>query len=118
MMLNVLIDFLPNNDFPPCQLCCGTPHFSLSMIDSMTFFQAVFGMNVKEITDDATETISHYAMVSVTFTVLTAWLVVAFQSHSSFHEPGSGFFQRLSWPFSYVIRHILRLLRGQPSELL
>jgi hypothetical protein len=83
-----------------------------------SFVAAVFGMNVKEITDDATETISHYAMVSVTFTVLTAWLVVAFQSHSSFHEPGSGFFQRLSWPFSYVIRHILRLLRGQPSELL
>ncbi|KAG1880208.1 cora-like Mg2+ transporter protein-domain-containing protein [Suillus subluteus] len=82
-----------------------------------SFVAGVFGMNVKEITSDSTETIYHYAVTSIVFTVLTAWLVVAFQSHSSFHEPGSGFWQRLAWPFSYVIRHMLRLLRSQPGEL-
>jgi hypothetical protein len=84
-----------------------------------SFVAAVFGMNVREITDDATETLSHYAAVSIAFTVLTAWLVVAFQSHSPFHEPGSGFWRRLSWPFSYVIRHadLRRLLTTQPGGL-
>ncbi|KAG2140502.1 uncharacterized protein EDB93DRAFT_1252788 [Suillus bovinus] len=112
-------DFLPDNDFSPCELRCGTPNFILSMIDSTTFFQAVFGMNVKEITDDATETLFHYAVVSIAFTVITAWLVVTFQSHSPFHQPGSGFWWRLAWPFSYFIRctGLRRLFRSQPSGL-
>ncbi|KAG1896143.1 uncharacterized protein F5891DRAFT_609260 [Suillus fuscotomentosus] len=84
-----------------------------------SFVAAVFGMNVKEITDDATETLSHYALVSIVFTVLTAWLVVTFQSHSPFHEAGSGFWRRLAWPFSYIIKHtgLRRLLRSQPGGL-
>jgi len=68
------------------------------------FLQAVFGMNVREVTDDATETLAHYAAVAVTLTVLTAWLVVSLQSHSPFHEPGAGFWRRLAWPFHYVMR--------------
>ncbi|KAG0699494.1 hypothetical protein DFH29DRAFT_1001920 [Suillus ampliporus] len=85
-----------------------------------SFVAAVFGMNVREITDDATETMAHYTAVSVVFTVLTAWLVVAFQPHSPFHEPGSGFWWRLAWPFSYVIRltGLRRSLRRQPDGLL
>ncbi|KIK40559.1 hypothetical protein CY34DRAFT_24766 [Suillus luteus UH-Slu-Lm8-n1] len=63
-----------------------------------SFVAAVFGMNVREITQDATETLSHYAAVSIAFTVLTAWLVVAFQAHSPVHEVGCGFWRRLSWP--------------------
>ncbi|KAG1727015.1 hypothetical protein EDB19DRAFT_1751139 [Suillus lakei] len=84
-----------------------------------SFVAAVFGMNVREITDDATETLSHYAVVSISFTVLTAWLVVAFQSHSPFHEPGSRFWLRLAWPFSYVIRPtgLRQSLRSQPGGL-
>lgn len=76
-------------------------------------------MNVREITADATETMSHYAAVSIAFTVLTAWLVVAFQSHSPFHEPGSGFWRRLSWPFSYIIIQtgLRRLISSQPEGL-
>lgn len=84
-----------------------------------SFVAAVFGMNVKEITDNATETLTHYAAVSIVFTVLTAWLVVAFQSHSSFHEPGSGFLRRLAWPISCVIRPtgLRRSVRSQPGGL-
>jgi hypothetical protein len=80
------------------------------------FLQSVFGMNVREIIGGATETLAHYAMVSVSFTVLTAWLVVAFQVHSPFHEPGSGFWRRLAWPVTYVVRPtgLQRALRSQP----
>ncbi|KAG1736639.1 uncharacterized protein EDB91DRAFT_500131 [Suillus paluster] len=85
-----------------------------------SFVAAVFGMNVREVTPDATETIANYAAVAVSFTVLTAWLVVAFQSQSPFHEPGSGFWRRLAWPVSYVIRPtgLRRSLKSQPVGLL
>lgn len=81
-----------------------------------SFIASVFGMNVREIIGGATETLAHYAMVSVSFTVLTAWLVVAFQVHSPFHESGSGFWRRLAWPVTYVVRPtgLQRSLRSQP----
>jgi hypothetical protein len=86
---------------------------------SITFFQAIFGMNVREITDGATETLTHYATVSIAFTVLTAWLVVALQSQSSFHEAGAGLWERLGWPFHYVRRPtgLRQSLRGRPVGL-
>ncbi|KAG2130876.1 cora-like Mg2+ transporter protein-domain-containing protein [Suillus clintonianus] len=82
-----------------------------------SFIASVFGMNVREIIGGATETLAHYAVVSVTFTVFTAWFVVAFQSHSPFHEPGVGFWRRLAWPFTYVMRPtgLRQSLRSQPA---
>ncbi|KAG1718353.1 cora-like Mg2+ transporter protein-domain-containing protein [Suillus paluster] len=81
-----------------------------------SFIASVFGMNVREIIGGATETIGHYAIVSVAFTVVTAWLVVAFQTHSPFHEQGTGFWRRLAWPFLYVTRPtgLRQSLRSQP----
>jgi len=77
-------------------------------------------MNVREITDGASETLAHYAMTAVAFTVVTAWLIVAFQSHSPFHEPGVGFWRRLAWPFLYVKRPtgLRQSLRSQPVGLI
>jgi len=78
--------------------------------------QAVFGMNVREINQGGTETIANYAITSVAFTVVTAWLVVAFQPHSPFHETGAGFWRRLAWPYLYVTRPtgLRQSLRSQP----
>ncbi|KAJ8582390.1 hypothetical protein M405DRAFT_846472 [Rhizopogon salebrosus TDB-379] len=81
-----------------------------------SFIAAVFGMNVREINQGGTETFANYAGVSVAFTVLTAWLVVAFQSHSPFHEANVGFWRRLAWPYLYVTRStgLRQSLTGQP----
>ncbi|KAG2140510.1 uncharacterized protein EDB93DRAFT_1330099 [Suillus bovinus] len=81
-----------------------------------SFIASVFGMNVREIITGATETLANYVTVSVTFTVLTAWLVVALQSHSPFHEAGTGFWRRLAWPVTYVMRPtgLRQSLRSQP----
>ncbi|OJA14997.1 hypothetical protein AZE42_07805 [Rhizopogon vesiculosus] len=81
-----------------------------------SFIAAVFGMNVREINTGGTETIANYAAVSVAFTVLTAWLVISFQSHSPFHETGAGFGRRLAWPYFYVTRGtgFRQALRGEP----
>lgn len=103
--------FLPASFIAVCPISLH----SLSDV-SDDFLQSVFGMNVREIISGATETLAHYAMVSVSFTVLTAWLVVAFQVHSPFHDPGSGFWRRLAWPVTYVMRPtgLQRSLRSQP----
>ncbi|KAG1817367.1 hypothetical protein EV424DRAFT_1540458 [Suillus variegatus] len=81
-----------------------------------SFIASVFGMNVREIISGATETLANYVTVSVTFTVLTAWLVVAFQAHSPFHESGTGFWRRLAWPVTYIMRPtgLRQSLRSQP----
>lgn len=73
-------------------------------------------MNVREINTGGTETFANYAGVSVAFTVLTAWLVVSFQSQSPFHEPGAGFGRRLAWPYLYVARPtgLRQSLRSKP----
>jgi len=73
-------------------------------------------MNVREINTGGTETFANYAGVSVAFTVITAWLVVAFQSHSPFHDQGAGFWARLAWPYLYVTRStgLRQSLRSQP----
>lgn len=78
--------------------------------------QAVFGMNVREINAGGLETITNYAGVSVAFTVLTAWLVIAFQSQSPFHDQGAGFWKRIAWPCLYVTRStgLRQPLRTQP----
>ncbi|KAG1864488.1 hypothetical protein C8R48DRAFT_601811 [Suillus tomentosus] len=81
-----------------------------------SFIASVFGMNVREIISGATETLANYVTVSVTFTVLTAWLVVAFQAHSPFHESGTGFWRRLAWPVTYIMTStgLRQSLRSQP----
>ncbi|KAI6158564.1 hypothetical protein EDD17DRAFT_1779460 [Pisolithus thermaeus] len=49
---------------------------------------SVFGMNVAEINPGTYETLSHYAEATVSLTVLTAWLVIAMQTESSFWPKG------------------------------
>ncbi|KIO02910.1 hypothetical protein M404DRAFT_1001823 [Pisolithus tinctorius Marx 270] len=68
---------------------------------------SVFGMNVVEINPGTRETLSHYAEATVTLTVLTAWLVIAMQTESSFWPRGSPWWRRLVWPIYFVagLRH-------------
>ncbi|KAI5996503.1 hypothetical protein F5J12DRAFT_785455 [Pisolithus orientalis] len=70
---------------------------------------SVFGMNIMEINPGTRETLSHYAEATVTLTVLTAWLVIAVQTESSFWPKGSPRWRRLVWPIYFVanLRHRL-----------
>lgn len=61
-------------------------------------------MNVGEINPGTKETLSHYAEATVILTVVTAWLVIALQTESSFWPKGSRLPRRLSWPIFYSVR--------------
>ncbi|KIJ63179.1 hypothetical protein HYDPIDRAFT_113782 [Hydnomerulius pinastri MD-312] len=78
-----------------------------------SFIASVFGMNVMEINPGTKENLSHYAEATVALTLLTAWLVIALQTHSSFYPPGSNIWRRLVWP-AFMISN---LLSGQVSKI-
>ncbi|KAF9226325.1 hypothetical protein BS17DRAFT_729410 [Gyrodon lividus] len=63
-----------------------------------SFLANVFSMNVVEINPNTRENLGHYAEATVALTLLTAWLVIAFQTHSSFYPDGSKTWRRLAWP--------------------
>ncbi|KAG6331536.1 hypothetical protein ID866_7556 [Astraeus odoratus] len=67
---------------------------------------SVFGMNVMEINPGTKENLAHFAVATVALTIITAWLVIALQLHSSFWPPGSGLLRRLAWPIFYGAERI------------
>ncbi|KAL4068577.1 hypothetical protein V8B97DRAFT_848741 [Scleroderma yunnanense] len=74
---------------------------------------SVFGMNVAEINPGTKENLAHFAEATVALTVLTAWLVIALQLHSSFWPPGSGLVRRLAWPIFFTADRIRDNIRAR-----
>lgn len=60
-------------------------------------------MNVQEIVPGTNGTILHYFVTTVVFTLLTIWVITAFQSRYNFRS-GVTFWQRLGWPVFYFLR--------------
>lgn len=57
-------------------------------------------MNVSELTPDTNGTLSLYFAVVIPLTILTAWVIIAFQSKYMF--PGTSFIKRLAWPIFVI----------------
>jgi len=65
-----------------------------------SFAASVFGMNVVEINPQggtAITNLSQYVALTLPLTVLTIWIIIAFQSKYIFPE-GTSFYKRLGWP--------------------
>ncbi|KAI6104301.1 cora-like Mg2+ transporter protein-domain-containing protein, partial [Pisolithus sp. B1] len=77
---------------------------------------SVFGMNVAEINPGTYETLNHYAEVTVSLTVLTAWLVIAMQTESSFWPKGSPWWRRLAWPIYFTAARVKKWCSGRRRE--
>ncbi|KAI6131035.1 hypothetical protein EDD16DRAFT_1700414 [Pisolithus croceorrhizus] len=77
---------------------------------------SVFGMNVAEINPGTYETLNHYAEVTVSLTVLTAWLVIAMQTESSFWPEGSPWWRRLAWPIYFTAARVKKWCSGRRRE--
>ena len=60
-------------------------------------------MNVREINPDTFGTLSKYFATALPLTVVTAWVVTAFQSENIFPN-GASLFKRLAWPFFLIIK--------------
>ncbi|KAF9530553.1 hypothetical protein CPB83DRAFT_850531 [Crepidotus variabilis] len=66
-----------------------------------SFVAGVFGMNVSEINPGTFGSLAHYVEVALPLTLLTAWIMVAFQSAYIIPD-GTSFFARLWWPVFLV----------------
>ena len=59
-------------------------------------------MNVGEINPGTKGTLPHYFAVTLPLTILTTWIVIAFQSKYIFKDKTT-FFKRLGWPVYLLI---------------
>lgn len=60
-------------------------------------------MNVQELVPTTTGTIEHYVVTTVGFTLVTVWIITAFQCRYIF-RPGVSFWLRLGWPVFLLLR--------------
>lgn len=75
-------------------------------------------MNVAEINPGTKGTIPHYVEVALPFTILTIWVIIAFQSKYIFGSEVS-FWLRLTWPFKlFYERYIKRKKRTSAAGIL
>lgn len=77
-------------------------------------------MNVVEINPGSLETFARYVEVTVFLTLLTTWIVIAFQPYSSIHEnSGGGVWRRIAWPFYFsctLKEYYRQAIRGSTEE--
>ena len=58
-------------------------------------------MNVREINPETKASIGHYIAVAVPFTLVSIWVIMAFQSKYIFPQ-GTSFVKRLGWPIFLI----------------
>jgi len=81
-----------------------------------SFAAGIFGMNVAEINPGTEGTIGHYVALAVPLTLVTAWVIVAFQSKYIFPQ-GTSFFKRLGWPVLLIYTMISRKRQPETQKL-
>jgi hypothetical protein len=72
-------------------------------------------MNVAEINPGSLETIRNYVATAVPFTIVTVWVIIAFQSKYIFKTEVS-FWWRLTWPFQLIYERYIRKPKKTPTE--
>jgi hypothetical protein len=82
------------------------------------FYQGFFGMNVGEITPSTNGTLWQYFSVAVPLTLLTAWVIIAFQSKYIIPKlEKKSFWKRLAWPFFLSYFFMFSKKNDPPEEL-
>ncbi|KAH0834812.1 hypothetical protein J3R83DRAFT_10421 [Lanmaoa asiatica] len=82
-----------------------------------SFLSSVFGMNVREINPGTLETLAAYIESTVILTVITAWVVIALQSHSSFHPGRRSIVKRIAWPVFYGYDLMIKMMAAAKGSL-
>jgi len=82
-----------------------------------SFMAGVFGMNVIELNSGTYGTLPHYIAATIPLTVVTIWIIVAFQSRFVLRDDES-FWKKLLWPIALVQRLMRpRIPDGGPTYL-
>lgn len=73
----------------------------------------------KELDGATGGTLSHYVATALPLTLLTIWIIVAFQSRFYFRDPEASMLRRLLWPVTFVVGMFSRKtpkLAEEPKE--
>ena len=73
-------------------------------------------MNVIEINPGSNGTLPHYFAIAFPFTIVTAWVIIAFQSKHIFKERTT-FFRRLGWPIYLLLDMIKQRSQKDDSSI-
>ena len=73
--------------------------------------QGVFGMNIGEFNPGSLGSLPVYISISIPLTVVTVWIIIAFQSRDIL-PPNTSFFMRLLWPM-YLAKKLLNRMRDR-----
>lgn len=114
-------NFVLNDGFPTCFFRGGMTYFysshHLISYSYCNIFQGIFGMNV-DVINGTGGPITSYLALALPLTIVTAWIIIAFQSENIF-PPGTSFVKRLGWPvffMSMVLKKRQRVARNlQPD---
>ncbi|KAG9311749.1 hypothetical protein JVU11DRAFT_7992 [Chiua virens] len=86
-----------------------------------SYLSSVFGMNVAEINPGTLETLANYVASTIILTAITAWVMVALQDDSCFHNGGRtsrDVMKRIAWPVVFIYDKMLKKDRsGDASHL-
>ncbi|KAJ6612791.1 hypothetical protein B0H10DRAFT_1806903 [Mycena sp. CBHHK59/15] len=78
-----------------------------------SFVAAIFGMNIKEISPQTHGSLSHYFETALPLTLVTIWVVMAFQSHHMFGNETT-MRMRLFWPV-WMVKRMLKKNRDEKN---
>ncbi|KAG5639754.1 hypothetical protein H0H81_000034 [Sphagnurus paluster] len=106
---------VPHHDLPAGILCRGKYPLT-TMRFSLTSLQGIFGMNVDEISPGTKGTLAHYLAVALPLTIVTIWVIVAFQSKHIFPE-GTGLVRRFAWPVQLCLTLLRDRLGREKNEI-
>lgn len=72
-------------------------------------------MNVSEINPGSNGTLPRYVEIALPLTLVTAWIIIAFQSKYIFENQNTTFVQRLGWP-AYLIMKMIQERKKEKEE--
>ena len=65
-----------------------------------------------EINPGSLETLAHYVEITISLTLLTVYIVVTLQKHTSFHAENAEFHERAAWPYLFLRRRIQEKMKN------
>jgi hypothetical protein len=72
-------------------------------------------MNVKEINPGSLETFARYVETTLSLTLLTVYIVITLQPHSTVHRKEANLRERAAWPGILLWKVIHGKMYGQPQ---
>jgi hypothetical protein len=80
------------------------------------YHAVVINSKVQELSSDTFGTLAHYLETAVALTLVTIWIMIAFQSRFYLADPDASMWRRLLWPIVVFASLFKRNMPGRTDE--